>query len=253
MANNKQRYINTRFWNDNYISELDPIEKLLFIYFITNEHTNISGIYELPQKIIGIETGIDVSMIIKIMPRLESRIRYIKGYVIIKNFVKHQETGSELVQKGILNCLKDLDLEFLKNLVNKGYYILPVYYMDTLSIPYAKGLNYLDSNSDLDSNLGSDKSHTLIIEIIEAFKEINPSYKSWFGNKTQRLACKWLLDTYGLEDSKKKISFLEKLNTIPYAPTTTTPHELKNNMAKIKAFIEKEKNISLKSVKPIFL
>ena len=83
MANNKQRYINTRFWNDNYISELDPIEKLLFIYFLTNEHTNIAGIYEIPLKIIGIETGIDESMLKKILPRLEDKIRYIEGMVII--------------------------------------------------------------------------------------------------------------------------------------------------------------------------
>ena len=48
MANNKQRYVNTRFWNDTYVSSLDPIEKLLFIYLLTNEHTNISGVYEPP-------------------------------------------------------------------------------------------------------------------------------------------------------------------------------------------------------------
>ena len=154
MSNHKQRYINTKFWNDSYISELDPVEKLMFIYLLTNEHTNISGVYELPMKIIGIETGIDSSMIKKILPRLDTRIKYVDGFVVIKNFVKHQETGSELVKKGILNCLKDLDQEFLKKLINKGFYILPPYYLDTLSIPYTKGLNYsnsnLDSNSDLD-------------------------------------------------------------------------------------------------------
>lgn len=153
MANNKQRYINTRFWNDTYVSNLDPIEKLMFIYLLTNEHTNISGVYEVPEKIIAIETGIDVSMINKILPRIEDRIRYVDGFVVIKNFVKHQETGSELVQKGILNCLRDLDQNFLKNIVNKGFYELSPYYLDTLSIQYAKSSNYLDSN--LDSNLDS--------------------------------------------------------------------------------------------------
>ena len=154
MANNKQRYINTRFWNDGYISNLDPVEKLMFIYLLTNEHTNISGVYEIPIKIIGIETGIDGGMIKKILKRLEARIRYIDGFVVLKNFVKHQETGSELVQKGIVNCLKELDKKFLEKIVNKGFFELPQYYIDTLSIQYTRGLNYsdLDSNSNLDSS-----------------------------------------------------------------------------------------------------
>ena len=116
MANNKQRYINTRFWNDTYVSVLDPIEKLLFIYLLTNEHTNISGVYELPFKIMAVETGIDESMFKKILPRLKERIRYIDGMVIIKNHIKHQETGSPNVKTGIFNCLKELDQEFLKNI-----------------------------------------------------------------------------------------------------------------------------------------
>ena len=32
----KQRYINTKFWRDSYIEDLDPIEKLLFLYLLSN-------------------------------------------------------------------------------------------------------------------------------------------------------------------------------------------------------------------------
>ncbi|MFA7290118.1 MAG: hypothetical protein WC055_14675 [Melioribacteraceae bacterium] len=158
MANNKQRYINTKFWNDNYISDLDPIEKLLFIYFLTNEHTNISGIYEMPLKVMSIETGIELSMINKILPRLKDRIRYIDGRVVIKNFVKHQETSSANVKIGILNCLKELENKFIENIVKHGYFILPQYYCDTLCIPYVEGRNY--SYSNLHSNSYSNKDIT---------------------------------------------------------------------------------------------
>lgn len=151
MANNKQRYINTRLWNDNYVSMLDPIEKLLFIYSLTNEHTNISGMYEVPLKIIAIETGIDVSMLNKMFSRLKDKINYVDGFIIIKNFVKHQETDSLNVKKGILNCLREINIDFLKSVINKGYYVLPSYYLDTLCIPYTEGRNYLYSNSNLDS------------------------------------------------------------------------------------------------------
>jgi hypothetical protein len=104
MANNKQRYINTRLWNDSYVSDIDPLEKLLFVYALTNEHTNISGFYEIPLKIISIETGIEVSMLKKMLPRLREKIVYVNGYIIIRNFIKHQETGSNNVSIGILNC-----------------------------------------------------------------------------------------------------------------------------------------------------
>ena len=154
MANNKMRYLNTKFWNDSYISMLDPIEKLLFVYLLTNGHTNISGFYELPLKIMAVETGIDVSMFNKILPRLEEKINYKKGFVIIKNFIKHQETGSVNVQKGILNCLSEINIEFLKEVVEQGHLVLPKYCMDSLCIPYVEGRNY--SYSDLDSNLNLD-------------------------------------------------------------------------------------------------
>ena len=55
----KERIVNTRFWSDTYISNLDPIEKLLFLYLITNQYTEISGLYELPLKYMAVDTGID--------------------------------------------------------------------------------------------------------------------------------------------------------------------------------------------------
>lgn len=97
----KERIVNTRFWNDSFVSELDPLGKLLFIYFITNEHTNISGIYELPLKIAAVETGIDQTMFVKMMPVLEPKIIYKDGWVIIPNFQKHQHYESGNVHKGI--------------------------------------------------------------------------------------------------------------------------------------------------------
>ena len=79
--------------------------------------------------------------------------------------------------------------------------------------------------------------------VIDSFKLINPAYKNWFANKTERRACEQLLELFGLEDTLKKISFLPKLNSMKYAPTTTKPSELFNNLAKIKSFIEKEGSI----------
>lgn len=165
MANTKKRFTNTKFWNDKYISELDTVEKLLFIYLLTNEHTNISGIYEVPLKVIAIETGIDVSMLEKMLSRIEDKIRYIDGYVVIKNFIKHQQTSSPTVVKGIINCLEELDQSFLIHLVDKGFYQLTQEIADSLCIAYTQAPRYLDSNSHLDSNSNSKSKKTATKEI----------------------------------------------------------------------------------------
>ena len=67
----KQRYIDTRFWHDTFIREkLNPLDRYLFLYFLTNDKTNnISGIYELPISIIASETGMTKELIPKAVKR----------------------------------------------------------------------------------------------------------------------------------------------------------------------------------------
>ena len=67
----KNRMINTRFWNDDYASNLDPTEKLVFLYLLTNDRSTLAGIYELPKKIMAVETGIETEMVAKILSRFE--------------------------------------------------------------------------------------------------------------------------------------------------------------------------------------
>lgn len=84
-----------------------------------------------------------------------------------------------------------------------------------------------------------------IVEIISLFKEINPSYKKWFGNKTQRGAIERLIDTHGKERLSQVISFLPKSNTIPFVPTITSPWQLEEKWADLEANLMKLKNKSV--------
>ena len=138
----KQRYINTRFWQDNYISNLDPSEKLLFLYCLTSPSTNISGAYEIPLKIIAADTGYDKDMILKIFARFEKddKIIYKDGWLFIVNFIKHQSSKSSKVQIGITENLKDAP-QWIKNRV---------------SIPYTDPIIYSNSNSNSNSNQDQD-------------------------------------------------------------------------------------------------
>jgi hypothetical protein len=53
----KLRSVNTRFWEDPFVEELTPSEKLLFLYLLTNPLANLLGIYEITIKRISYDTG----------------------------------------------------------------------------------------------------------------------------------------------------------------------------------------------------
>ena len=143
----KQRYIDTRFWSDGYIVSLNPLERYFFIYLLTNEHTNIGGIYELPIRVIAFESGLDESVIPNMLKKFQNdkKIFYIEEWVIICNFPKHQEVErSPKIRKGIENVI-DLLPEKVR------------YAIDTLSIPYTYPLNYPNPNPNYNPNGGGNK------------------------------------------------------------------------------------------------
>lgn len=117
----KQRYINTRFWDDGYIVTLDPIEKLLFIYFITNPLTEICGAYEIPLRRIAYDTGIDRDMVLKILGRFADadKIIYRDEWIFICNFIKHQ-TDSAKINTGIAKLVKCCP-DWIKDRVSISY------------------------------------------------------------------------------------------------------------------------------------
>ena len=105
----KQRIINTRFWIDDYVSNLDPMEKLLFLYLITNPSTEICGVYELPIKMMAVQTGIEKEMVVKILNRFEKdkKIVHKDGWVVIINFSKHQNPNPSVI-KGVERALSEI-------------------------------------------------------------------------------------------------------------------------------------------------
>lgn len=136
----KNRYLDTHFWDDTYILNLDPTEKLIFIHALTNPKTSICGIYEIAIKQVAFDTGIDKDMIIdKIYPRFEkdNKMVYLDGWIIIANFINYQKINPN-VKKGIEDGLKKVPLN-----VMKGFQRL------------SKALNYLNINININYNLNN--------------------------------------------------------------------------------------------------
>jgi hypothetical protein len=235
----KSRIINTRFWVDDYISNLDPVEKLLFLYFLTNPSTDICGVYEIPLKTVAVDTGLDIEMVKKIIKRFsrEGKIFYQNGWVGIKNFIKHQSVNPK-VEKGIKNGLDKAPKEML----------------DRLSIDYTYPTDSL-SHSNLNSNLNSNSNFNAVetsstrkngfnplgSEIVKAFEVVDSKNKTYYANKTQRSACDFLLSEFTLEVILDRIKVLPHTNKLPYFPKINSPYDLKEKWVKLEDQMKSKK------------
>lgn len=112
----KLRSINTAFWSDPFIEDLSVSEKLLYIYLITNEKTNMLGIYEVSIKKISFETGIDKGTVEKALKRFETlkKVRYLDNHIILVNFLKHQNFNTNMKKSAI-----DVYMNLPESIVNK--------------------------------------------------------------------------------------------------------------------------------------
>jgi hypothetical protein len=124
----KLRSVNTKFWDDPYISDLDPIEKLLFLYLITNPMTNLAGVYEIPLRRIAFDTGIDRDMVLKIFERFskDKKVYYINDYVVLVNFYKNQHYNKSMLvnAKNTIKSLPQSIVEFIETLCDHPVYTL---------------------------------------------------------------------------------------------------------------------------------
>lgn len=234
----KSRMVNTIFWEDNYTANLDPIEKLLFLYFLTNTSTTISGIYQITLKKVAVETGIDREMVEKLLKRFEvdNKFFYREGWLGIKNFIKHQNQESPMVKKGIERELENCP-DFIKDLVLNNEKVEGI---DTLS--HLTKLNLTKLNSTERENVDENNSE-LINSIIEAFSFINPACKKMYGNKTQRNACNELIETYSFDEVMNCVkNVIPITNTKSYFPIITTPVQLKDKWVSLKSAVSKKRN-----------
>lgn len=119
----KNTFFNTRFWQDKYISDLDPTEKLLFNYCLTSPFLSLSGIYEVPVKYIAVETGIDRDMVLKVFKRFENdnKIVYHDGWLCVLKYPKYQSYNLPNVKKGLQKELKSIPKDIFNLFLEKGY------------------------------------------------------------------------------------------------------------------------------------
>lgn len=90
------KLIKTRMWQDNWFLSLSPEEKLLWIFLLTNEHSHLSGLFELPSATIEPLSG--VKDWAKILTKFiqAGKIKYQDGWIYILNKKKHQPISDKM-------------------------------------------------------------------------------------------------------------------------------------------------------------
>lgn len=111
----KRRLINTKFWSDSFIVKLQPLERYLFLYLLTNEHTEICGIYELPIEVMSRETGLPSDTLLDLLTHFNDKIHYTESWVYIYNFTKNQCANESMI-KGAQRSISEVPPKILAKL-----------------------------------------------------------------------------------------------------------------------------------------
>ena len=108
MANYRQ--IHVSIWKDCWFLDLEPKEKLLFIYLFSNSETNMAGIYKISFKVICFETNLSGEIVGKMLDKFEKagKIMYKDGVMWVKNMQRYHASKSPRVQTGIQSDLENI-------------------------------------------------------------------------------------------------------------------------------------------------
>jgi hypothetical protein len=109
------RNISLTFWTDAKIDDdFTPHEKYLYLYFLTNPHTTICGCYQISQKQMTMETGLEwaeVEQLITRMQDVHKVLRYCPETkeILLVNWGKYNWSRSYKVQAAVYSVAKHIE------------------------------------------------------------------------------------------------------------------------------------------------
>lgn len=254
--------IKDSFWTDSYVENLDPVEKLLFIYLLTNPLCNIAGIYQIQTKRIAFEIGIDKEMVEKLLDRLQNDEKIIRhhDWLLIVNHAKHQSFKNPNVTAGIKRIIEELPDE-VKAL--KGFERLSHFTLLNLTLPNAKALGDKSPNTDMTWNQQPDDFEEGVVDLDGDGAIKAPTKKStrkypnapavrkvflevlgknpldWNKNTTILQACENLYTERGIEKVRNALEFYKENKDNEYCPQVDTPVKLDRKYSDLSKFKSK--------------
>jgi hypothetical protein len=137
------RQIHTSIWKKSWFLDLEPQEKLLFVYLFSNDQTHLTGLYELPLRVMAFETGLDLAFVKATLIKLDKlgkvHYDYERSLIWVVNLLEHnaENRTSPKIQPHILAQFRNIpDCELRRQAIGHYNGLIPeTYRIDTLSIP----------------------------------------------------------------------------------------------------------------------
>jgi hypothetical protein len=212
---------------------LDMPTSSQLLYFHLSMRADDEGFVGNPKKIMRMGGFTDDDF--KVLTAKRFILAFESGVVVIKHWLIHNT-----IQKDRLNpTTYQKEKKQLEVKENKAYTecIQNVSKMDT-QIRLDK--TRLDKIR-LDKNrLVCEQSSQDIKRLFEIFYKINPTI-NW-GNKTSRKAAAEIIKHFGIEDAIVMANQIVSVQGKKYAPTCTTPYQMKEKLAEFKIYFDKEKD-----------
>lgn len=141
------RQLHTTFWSDDFIGECSQIEKLFYLYLISNDKTTQSGAYGFSYRYTQFELGISKKEVDELIDFFvaSGKIRFNKEHneVLIVNWLKYNSARSPKVAPVV-----DRELESLKTVEFKSEVV-----RNCIELGYPIKTTLEDITSELNSNL----------------------------------------------------------------------------------------------------
>lgn len=243
----KQRAVNTKFWSDPWVrDELNPLDRYLFLYFLTNEHTNISGVYELPLATLAFETGLDKEVIEKTMlKRLRPKVIYHKSWVIIPKFPRHQNLKSDDVIKGILREFESAPTPIREEAIHRGWGdglgmmpgTKPNLTKPNLSVAVADAPEVVEVFEDEYDKPA--KRETRTKDKLAVYALFSKNEQPWWRHKQQKIAALSLFDLVGIEKIRRGKEIMRENESDKWCPQAATPFEYEEKLPQLTRYIKK--------------
>lgn len=101
--------ISNTIWDDPDFAELTAPAKLVYLWSFTNPRCNMAGLYKVPVRHIGAETGLTDSRVEKALSELQARrFIYFDGTVLwVRSRVRHIRTKTPLMARSVVRTVEE--------------------------------------------------------------------------------------------------------------------------------------------------
>jgi len=122
------RKINTTFWSDPFICDLDPDKKLFYLYILTNERTKQCGIYDISKRQISFDLSININKVTENINFFSNNGKIMFSELTNEIAIKNWDRFNGSTSPKVVKCVES-ELKLIKNRVLIDY----IYSIDTLS------------------------------------------------------------------------------------------------------------------------